>query len=148
MGTILIILILILLLCQKCVVEPFKPDEKKFAICSDSSDDKKGEVYTYVYENIIDDPIQGVLTSVNDHDHSKYKEAPHCRTNIFPNRPYFPINQIIDRQENENWEQLLDLMEITHAKVTDNYSILYPDPYIDNFIDAHEQDRLEDDRFR
>ena len=148
MRTILIILILLLLVCQKGVVEPFKPDERQYASCSDNSDDKKGEVYTYVYENELSEPIQGVLTSVNDHDYSKYKQAPHCRTNIFSDRPYFPTNQIIDHQENEGWEQLLDLMEITYAKVTDNYSILYPDPYIDNFIDAHEQDRLDDDRFR
>ena len=148
MRVILIILILILLLCQKDVVETFKPDEKKIAICSDDSGNKKGEVYTYVYENEISEPIHGILTSINEHDHSKYKEAPHCRTNIFPNRPYFPTNQIIDHQENGDWEQLLDLMEITHAKVTDNYSILYPESYIDNFIDAHEQNRLDDDRFR
>ena len=147
MRVILIILILILLVCQKDVVEPM-PDNTKIAICSDDSGDKKGEVYTYIYENELSEPIHGVLTSINEHDYSKYKEAPHCRTNIFPNRPYFPTNQIIDHQENEDWEQLLDLMEITHAKVTDNYSILYPESYIDNFIDAHEQDRLDDDRFR
>ena len=147
MRVILIILILILLVCRKDVVEPM-PDNTKIAICSDDSDDKKGEVYTYIYENELSEPIHGVLTSINEHDYSKYKEAPHCQTNIFSDRPYFPTNQIIDHQENEDWEQLLDLMEITHAKVTDDYSILYPDPYIDNFIDAHGQDRLEDDRFR
>ena len=147
MRVILIILILILLVCRKDVVEPM-PDNTKIAICSDDSDDKKGEVYTYIYENELSEPIHGVLTSINEHDYSKYKEAPHCQTNIFSDRPYFPTNQIIDHQENEDWEQLLDLMEITHAKVNDNYSILYPDPYIDNFIDAHGQDRLEDDRFR
>ena len=150
MGEILFILILVLLLCQKGIIEPFKPNEKQYAICSDDSGDKKGETNYEIYHNELLVPSSGLLTSIlnstNESDYSNYLRSPECGLSTTQHHSYFPTNKIIDFESN-TWIPLQDASN-PYPKPTDNYSVIYPNIFNDKFIQQHEKLNESDPRFR
>ena len=86
-----------------------------------------------------------LLESTNEKNYSKYIKSPECNNIHQPYHNYFNTNKIIDI-ENNTWKPLKDPF-YKHSKPTDNYSILYPDIFQENFIKQHKKAIKNDSRF-
>ncbi|MBG00941.1 MAG: hypothetical protein CL470_01575 [Acidimicrobiaceae bacterium] len=144
MFFVLFIAFLFMMFLSKSVLEGFRPNEDKFVICKDEI--TKGETNYTKETNHLKAPLKGFYSSIikltEEKNLPNYYQSPHCKSMKSHKNDYFNDNKIIDISNN-NWDPPLDPFD-KHAKPDDNYSLLYPDEYSDNFEYQHTKENKKE----
>jgi|TARA_B100001094_G_scaffold164059_1_gene158788 hypothetical protein len=141
------LIIIIILHHKRDITEYFKPNEKQYAICSNN---QKGETIYIENTNELKTPIKGLFTSLlkstNEKNHKNYFNPPRCMNIELPHHNYFNTNKIIDSDNSNTWKPLKNPFD-KYQNPSDNYSVLYPNIFNDNFIKQHLKIIQSDSRF-
>lgn len=136
-------LFLIILFICKPVVEGF-PNENQYPVCNDKF--SKGETNYAIESNPLEKPEKGFYSSIikqtKEKNLPKYFKSPQCQGSKEFKNNYFNDNKVIDISNN-NWEPPMDPF-YKMASVNDDYTILYPKEYSDDFEYQHDKENKKE----
>ena len=90
--------------------------------------------------------FSSVTEVTEENDSSSYFRPPTCSLmQEVPLRSFYS-NKIVDYDENMK-PPIINPIEDKHSKPLDNYAILYPVIFNDDFVEQHKKTIQEDDRF-
>ena len=146
----ILFLLIVIILHKKDVYEYFSPNELQFAVCSSENREEKGETNISIDKNKLETDGTGFLTSITDatgeNSFPSYFKPPTCSLmKELPLRSFYG-NKIVDYDENIK-PPIINPMEDKHSKPLDNYAILYPVIFNDDFVEQHKKTIQEDERF-
>jgi len=121
------------------MIEGFMPDENQYILCGDIN--SKGETNYIRDKNEIKKPQKGFYSSIikitNEKNNPRMFKSPKCIKPMKMRNNYFNDNNVIDISKN-NWEPPID-PHVNYGKPDDDNSLLYPDDYLDEFVDQHKR---------
>ena len=143
-------LLIIIILHKKDVYEYFRPNELQFTVCPSENKEEKGETNISISKNKLSAKKTGFFSSVTEvteeNDSSSYFRPPTCSLmQEVPLRSFYS-NKIVDYDENMK-PPIINPIEDKHSKPLDNYAILYPVIFNDDFVEQHKKTIQEDERF-
>jgi len=128
--------------------EYFYPDERQYTSCSGKLG--KGETNISMKEIKPTPPLKGFLSSIlgitEEKSSDKHFEIHKCVPKDSLELDFIYENNVIDNEEAESHDN--ERFHTYHfAKPLDNYSILYPEIFHDQFLETREKIIEGDDRF-
>ena len=128
--------------------EYFYPDERQYTSCSGKLG--KGETNISMKEIKPSPPLKGFLSSIlgitEERSSDKHFEIHKCVPKDSLELDFIYENNVIDNEEAESHDN--ERFHTYHfAKPLDNYSILYPEIFHDQFLETREKIIEGDDRF-
>jgi hypothetical protein len=130
------------------VYEYFYPDERQYTSCSGKVG--KGETNISMKEIKPTPPLKGFLSSIlgitGEKSSDKHFEIHMCIPIDSLELDFIYDSKVIDNEEEESSDNER-FHKYHHAKPLDNYSILYPEIFHDQFLDNREKIIESDDRF-
>ena len=130
------------------VYEYFYPDERQYTSCSGKVG--KGETNISMKEIKPSPPLKGFLSSIlgitEEKSSDKHFEIHMCIPKDSLELDFIYENKVIDNEEAERSDNER-FHKYHHAKPLDNYSILYPEIFHDQFLENREKIIESDDRF-
>jgi hypothetical protein len=130
------------------VYEYFYPDERQYTSCSGNVG--KGETNISMKEIKPTPPLKGFLSSIlgitGEKSSDKHFEIHMCIPNDSLELDFIYDSKVIDNEEEESSDNER-FHKYHHGKPLDNYSILYPEIFHDQFLENREKIIESDDRF-
>jgi hypothetical protein len=130
------------------VYEYFYPDERQYTLCSGNVG--KGETNISMKEIKPTPPLKGFLSSIlgitGEKSSDKHFEIHKCMPRDSSGLDVLYDNTVIDNENTESSDN--ERFHMYHnAKPLDDFSILYPDVFHDQFLENRKKIISEDDRF-